>query len=137
MHYSSVKQKSFLLLVIGIAIVATLLKSCSTSTEKETGQNESSVSLEADESKSINGVYRFKDYSVELIMTVSDSTWNGKTKIISGFGEDYDNENAQYDNGILHGNDLYESSGMVKVGYIQGRSLTTSLSGHQFTLHKQ
>jgi len=131
------KHKSFLLLLIGIAIVATLLKSCSTSTKKEVGQDESSVSLEADESKSIDGVYRFKDYSVELIMTVSDSTWNGKTKIISGLGEDYDNENAQYDNGILHGNDLYESSGMVKVGYIQGGSLTTSLSDHQVTLQKQ
>jgi len=130
------KHKSFLLLLIGIAIVATLLKSCSTSAEKETSHNESSVSLDTDNSKSIDGVYRFKDYSVELIMTVSDSIWHGKTKIISGFGEDYDNENAQYDNGILYGYDLYESSGMVKVGYIQGSSLTTSLSDHQITLHK-
>ena len=56
--------------------------------------------------------------------------------MVTGFGSDYDNQNAQYDNGIVKGNDLYESSGMVKVGYVNGNSLTTSIGGQSVTLSK-
>ena len=106
---------------------------------------ENSTSTEAtsetsiDDSKSEinnNGIYTYKDNSTELQITVSGNRWMGKTVIISGFGSEYDNQNAQYDNGILNGSDLYESSGNIKIGYIDGSSLVASVFDRQFTLRK-
>jgi hypothetical protein len=56
--------------------------------------------------------------------------------MLTGFGSDYDNQNVQYDNGIVKGNDLYESSEMVKFGYVNCNSLTTSVGGQSVTLRK-
>jgi hypothetical protein len=44
----------------------------------------------------------------------------GKTVIVSGFGAEYDNQNAQYDKGNMNSNDLYESSGNFKIRYMDG-----------------
>ena len=41
--------------------------------------------------------------SVELEITISGDYWSSKTKIITGAGSVYDNENTQYENGILKG----------------------------------
>lgn len=57
--------------------------------------------------------------------------------IVTGFGADYDRQNAQRDNGIVNGNDLYESSGIVKIGYVSGKSLTTSIGGQRVNLRKK
>jgi len=88
------------------------------------------------EETTINGVYTYKDNSAILKITVSGNSWSGKTIMISGAGEEYDNQNAKYDNGIVKGSDLYESSGNVKIGYINGNSLTTSIANSQVTLSK-
>ena len=73
---------------------------------------------------------------VRLSISVNGDSWRGKTMIVSGFGSAYDNENAQYDYGIMKGSDMYESSGNVKVGYVSGNSLTTSVADHQVTLQR-
>jgi hypothetical protein len=44
----------------------------------------------------------------------------GKTFIVSGFGAEYDNQNAQYDKGNMNSNDLYESSSNFKIRYMDG-----------------
>jgi hypothetical protein len=36
----------------------------------------------------------------------------------------------------VKGNDLFENSGMVKVGYVSRNSLTTSIGGQSVTLRK-
>lgn len=83
-----------------------------------------------------SGIYTYKDNSAELQITVSGNRWMGKTVIISGFGAEYDNQNAQYDNGIVNGNDLYESSGNIKIGYIDSNSLVANIFERQVTLRK-
>jgi hypothetical protein len=83
-----------------------------------------------------DGIYSYKDNSAELVITISGNSWRGKTMMVTGFGSDYDNQNAQYNNGIVKGNDLYESSGMVKVGYVNGSSLTTLIGSQSVTLRK-
>lgn len=101
------------------------------------GQNSKSDSqVSKAEVQTIDGTYSAKDRSGEIIITITGNSWTGKTIMRSGVGSDYDNENAQYDNGIIKGNDLYESSGMVKVGYVNGNSLTTSAGSNVVTLHK-
>jgi hypothetical protein len=104
--------------------------------ETETSTQTTTIDKEASKNNSPSGIYTFSDNSAELEITVSGETWSGKTKIISGLGNDYDNQNIKYDNGAVKGNELYESSGMVKIGEIDGNSLTTSIAGKQVTLNK-
>lgn len=87
--------------------------------------------------ETINGTYTYSDNSVELEITISGDSWYGKTMIVTGLGSVYDSQNAQRDNGIVNGNDLYESSGMVKIGYVSGKSLTTSIGGQRVNLRKK
>jgi hypothetical protein len=90
-----------------------------------------------DEVSSMDGVYSYIDNSAEIEIIVSGDTWTGKTKIISGFGEAYDESNTEYESGIVKGNQLYESSGFVKIGSIDGRSITTSIGGNIINLRKK
>jgi hypothetical protein len=94
------------------------------------------INKESKEEESINGLYSYEDNSAKLSIIVSGSSWTGKTIIVTGFGSEYDNLNTQYDTGIMKGNDLFESSGMVKVGYIKGNSLITSMVGKSVILRK-
>ena len=87
--------------------------------------------------ETINGTYTYSDNSVEFEITISGDSWYGKTMIVTGLGSDYDSQNAQRDNGIVNGNDLYESSGMVKIGYVSAKSLTTSIGGQRVNLRKK
>ena len=84
-----------------------------------------------------NGVYLYVDNSVEIQIIISEDVWNGKTKIISGLGDEYDNSNIEYESGIVKGNDLYESSGFVKIGVVENKLLKTSIGGNSITLTRK
>jgi hypothetical protein len=114
-------------------IILLIASGCENNSEKST--NSKSTNTQVDET--IDGTYTYSDNSVELEITISGDSWYGKTMIVTGFGSDYDSQNAQYDNGTVNGNDLYESSGMVEIGYISGKSLTTSIGGQRVTLRKK
>jgi hypothetical protein len=118
--------------VIAIAVLFTLGLIGNLTEEK----NKNSTNSSSAEEESVDGLYTYEDNSAKLSIRVSGSSWFGKTLIVSGFGEEYDNQNAQYDNGIIKGKELFENSGMVKVGYISGNSLTTSIGGQSVTLRK-
>ena len=135
-----ITKKRFALSLVSISTV--LLFSCNSNSNKSNNLNsdnsESSTTIQKEEPKeeSVDGLYTYEDNSAKLSIRVSGSSWSGKTLIVSGFGEEYDNQNAQYDNGIVKGKELFENSGMVKVGYISGNSLTTSIGGQSVTLRK-
>jgi hypothetical protein len=100
-------------------------------------KNNIATSSEKVEVVSNNGTYSYLDNSVELEITISGDYWSSKTKIITGAGSVYDNENTQYENGILKGDDIYEGHGIVEVGYVSGNNLTMYVGGHStVTLHK-
>lgn len=102
-------------------------------------KNESSSTItnsETSESTGVNGTYTYNDSSASLEVTVSGSSWTGKTIIKTGFGDAYDAEKAEYQNGIVKGTDLYDDSGYAKIGNVSGNSLNTSLSGRSVTLRK-
>ena len=85
----------------------------------------------------INGTYYVEDNSAIGSITVSGNNWSGSIKIISGLGDAYDNKNKIYDRGIVNGSDVFDKSGHVKIGYIQGKELTTSLGNSRVTLVKK
>lgn len=120
--------KSVIVLAISVFIM-----SCENNSKSNQSNSQSHKQVDVE---SIDGTYSYRDNSAELVIRISGNSWSGKTMMVTGFGSDYDNQNAQYDNGIVKGNDLYESSGMVKVGYVNGNSLTTSVGGQSVTLRK-
>ena len=77
-----------------------------------------------------NGKYVYDSSGGTLTVTISGSSWQGKTVIKTGFGSAYDNQQAQYSRGIVNGNDLYDESGYFKVGYVSGNSV--SMDGYSF-----
>jgi hypothetical protein len=125
--------KSILLVTCFISI-----SSCgnSASIDKSSSPVKPSPAVERAEVEGIDGTYRFSDNSAKLEILIIGDAWSGKTIMISGFGADYDNKQAQYENGVVKGNDLYDSSGLIKIGSVQGKSLTTSIAGQSVTLTK-
>ena len=80
-----------------------------------------------------NGKYVYDSSGGTLTVTISGSSWQGKTVIKTGFGSAYDNQQAQYSRGIVNGNDLYDESGYIKVGYVSGNRV--SMDG--YSLYKK
>ena len=127
------KGKQNLIIIACVFVVVFLAVSLNNSKKSDNNVGDSNSVTDV---SSINGTYSYNDNSAELDVTVNGNMWSFKSTIKSGFGDEYDNNNSQYDSGIIKGNDLYEKSGMVKIGYVSGNSLTTSFSGRQVTLNK-
>ena len=116
-----------------VLIILLIATGCGNNSEKSNNAKSTNTQVE----ETINGTYTYSDNSVELEITISEDSWYGKTMIVTGFGSEYDSQNTQYDNGTVNGNDLYDNSGMVKIGYVSGKSLTTSIGGQRVTLRKK
>lgn len=146
-------QIKHILTIAFVLVVAFFISSCGNSSIKDESTNsensisENSISenstinssdeqVQSREVESIDGIYIYEDNLIRLTMHVMGDAWTGKTTIITGFGSDYDSQNTQYENGIVKGNDLFESSGMVRIGYVSGKDLVTSVAGQQVTLRK-
>lgn len=117
-------------------IILLIVSGCGNNSEKSNNAKSTNTQVE----ETINGTYTYSDNSAEFEITISGDSWFGKTMIVLGFGSEYDSQNAQYDNGTVKGNDLYDESGMVKIGYVSGKSLTTTTSiggGQRVTLRKK
>jgi hypothetical protein len=82
----------------------------------------------------VDGTYTYKDESVNISISIRGDSWFGQTTIISGMGDDYDK--PEYQSGIVKGQELFESSGMVKIGYVNGSKLVTSIGDNTVTLNK-
>ena len=115
-----------------------LIFSCSSETKssksdsKNKSSNTSSSTYSKKKAKTNNGTYSKETRDGKMTVTISGNSWRGKTVIKTGFGDAYDNQNAQYDRGLVKGNDLYDESGYVKIGSVSGNSVR--MAG--YTLYK-
>ena len=116
-------------LIIIILIIGSAPDDSTSSSSSTSSRNSSSSSSS---STSINGTYTNKGSSI----TISGNQWFGKLAIETGFGAAYDEQNAQYSSGKVKAKDLYDESGYVKIGYVTGNSLKTSIGGQRITLRK-
>jgi hypothetical protein len=107
------------------------------SSSNEQNQSGNVDQLSESQNQSPDGIYVYSDNSVNIRISISGNRWRGKTMIISGFGADNDNQNAQYDNGVVNGTTLFDASGYVEIGHVNGRSLTTTISDQSVTLRRQ
>jgi len=107
------------------------------SATSQQSQGSNGDELSENQNQSPDGIYIYADNSVNIRIAINGNRWRGKTMIISGFGADNDNQNAQYDNGVVNGTTLFDESGYVEIGHVNGRSLTTTISNQSVTLRKQ
>jgi hypothetical protein len=84
-----------------------------------------------------DGRYTYHDNSVDIQINISGDSWTGKTKIISGLGDEYDNENIEYESGVVRGSALYDPSGFAEIGKVDGTNLRTTIGGNSITLRKK
>ncbi len=107
------------------------------SASSDQSQGGNSDPLSKSQNQSPDGIYIYADNSVNIRIAINGNRWRGKTMIISGFGAENDNQNAQYDNGVVNGTTLFDESGYVEIGHVNGRNLTTTISNQSVTLRKQ
>ena len=119
----------------GEPIIALTRSGNSASGEQNQGGNGDQLS--ENQNQSPDGIYVYADNSVNIRIAINGNRWRGKTMIISGFGAENDNQNAQYDNGVVNGTTLFDASGYVEIGHVNGRNLMTTISDQSVTLRKQ
>jgi hypothetical protein len=137
--------------MLAFVLIATVISSCqssnSSSNDAQTQEVASSDTLTSQESttstsessntpESIDGTYRYSDDSGAFEISIFGNQWSGKTLIKSGMGEEYDNQNAQYENGVVKDNNLYDSSGLSQIGYVSNGTISTTIAGQRITLSK-
>ena len=115
-------------------VLITLLFLCSCS--NGSSNNQSSKPSKTNKQKSINGVYSYSDSSAESTITVSGDSWFGKLVIITGLGSSYDNSNASYSSGIVRDGILYDDSGYIELGSVNGSSLSMPIGSSRVTHYK-
>ena len=126
-------MKLFISLLIFLLIFSCGSESKSSKSDsKSRSSNTSSSTYSKKKAKTNNGTYSKETRDGKMTVTISGNSWRGKTVIKTGFGDAYDNQNAQYDRGLVKGNDLYDESGYVKIGSVSGNSVR--MAG--YTLYK-
>ena len=91
---------------------------------------------ESNNKQSLTGVYSYSDSSIESIITVVGNTWSGKLIIKSGFGASYDHSNASYSNGIIKDRFLFDDSGYIELGSVDGTRLSIPIGNNIITHYK-
>ena len=81
-------------------------------------------------SSSPNGTYKYSDGDTELSITIIGNMWSGTSKLCLYC-------DVEYDNGVLKGNKLYDSSGYIEVGYTDNTYLSINYASRMVTLTKE
>ena len=128
-------KRQFLLAVIVILALSISLNSCTnksnsdnTKDQKSTVENDESETTDKseqakdvnqkEETENIDGIYSGTQNisGLELIakLTISGNRWSATSQL--GY------DNPEYQNGVVKGTDLYDESGMIKIGYVSGNT---------------
>jgi uncharacterized protein with FMN-binding domain len=101
-----------------------ILTSCNNSQENGNNQSSNTKQEKSKEEESIDGIYTGSQNvsGLELVakLTISGNRWS----VVSQLGYD----SPEYQNGVVMGKDLYDDSGMIKIGYVSGSS--ASINGY-------
>jgi len=128
-------MKKLLLILLCLPMINFLfLCSCSEGSSNSAEINNQSTTNK--EERNVNGIYSYSDSSVESVVTVSGDMWRGKLIIKSGFGSSYDNSNASYSSGVVRDAILYDDSGYIELGSVNGASLSIPIGSSRVTHYK-
>lgn len=111
------------------------------STEIKTDEVENKFSTPTEKNESVketvNGNYFYEGSDARCKILVMGDLWTGSFTFVSGFGVEYDASQAEFQTGVVRGNEIFDESGLVKIGYIDGNNLTTTVGGQYITLKRK
>jgi hypothetical protein len=87
--------------------------------------------------ETVNGTYTYEGSDAKCKILVVGEQWTGSFTFVSGLGAEYDASQAEFQTGLVRGNEIFDESGYVKIGYIEGKNLTTTVGGQYITLRKR
>jgi len=87
--------------------------------------------------ETINGTYIYDGSDAKCKISVFGDQWVGSFTIVSGFGDEYDASQAEFQTGVVRSNEIFDESGFVKIGYIDGKILTTTVGGQYISLKRK
>lgn len=149
------RQLSYLLLTLFLLITAFLTTGCENQkkiSEPEPTQGQISTEIKTDEvenkfstptekneqvKETVNGNYFYEGSDAKCKILVMGDQWTGSFTFVSGFGAEYDASQAEFQSGVVRGNEIFDESGLVKIGYIEGKNLTTTVGGQSITLKRK
>ena len=117
-----------------VLIIFLFFCSCSNGSSNRGSLN--NQSSKSNKQKSMNGLYSYSDSEGESTIIISGNRWSGKLVIITGFGSSYDNSTANYSNGIVKDGILYDDSGYIELGSVNGTSLTMPIGSSRAIHYK-
>ena len=123
-----------LLKIIPCFPLVALLFLCSCSDGSSNNEKINNKSTTNNTQGSINGLYSYSE--VKSIITVKGNRWRGELLIKSGLGSSYDNSNASYSSGIVKDATLYDDSGYIELGSVNGTSLSMPIGSSRVTHYK-
>lgn len=114
----------------GMCLVAAIAMGCqehivSNKNDKSVPQTSANSSMQTqNDVNPLDGVYagikNISGLELSATLTISGSDWSAVSQL--------DNGSPEYQNGILKNNDLYDDSGLVKIGHVSGQ--TASIEGY-------
>lgn len=126
-------KRQFLLAIIVILALSISLNSCTnksnsdnTKDQNSKAENNASETTEStdntedkqEEEANINGIYsgsqNISGLELTAKLTISGNRWSASSQL--GY------DNTEYQNGTVKGTDLYDESGMIKIGYVSGNT---------------
>jgi uncharacterized protein with FMN-binding domain len=114
--------KTILVLISSVLIFSCGERSSDKNATQTDGKREKS-NLQSNEIK-VDGVYtgskNISGIKLKAKLTIRGNTWSA----MSSLGDD----DIEYQSGVIKGHDLYDESGMIKIGYVAGNS--ASISGY-------
>ena len=131
MKLNNIKNIKKHLAVALISMSTMVFIACNSNSNKsnnsKSGNSESNSSTQSEQTKvedNIDGVYSGSQNisGLELVaeLTIGGNRWSATSQL--GY------DSPEYQNGVVMGNDLYDDSGMIKIGYVSGNS--ASLNGY-------
>lgn len=117
----------------------TLQDQISTETKTDVAKNNFSVPVERTQKivETINGTYIYDGSDAKCKISVFGDQWVGSFSVVSGFGDEYDASQAEFQTGVVRSNEIFDESGLVKIGYIEEKNLTTTVGGQYITLKRK
>lgn len=83
--------------------------------------------------ETVDGKYTYSERNFSIEYTISGNKYYSKSILSMGPGY---GEHIEYYNGIVKGNYIYDSSGLVELGFIRGKKLVVPISGKRVELTK-
>jgi len=95
------------------------------------------VEITEQEEETVHGTYIYDGSDVKCKISVFEDNWIGSFTIVSGFGDDYDASQAEFQSGVVRGKEIFDESGFVKIGTVDGKILTTTVGGRYISLKRK